>query len=196
MSTTNSNFVLINKSATASLDGTAVTTPPYAEALDHQSALVLTGRVPGGSAANGVLGASGISNNGNFLCDEILTDLSKQGFAKNGVFHVTTTGTTPVTLDLSNLATNATTQAGDAVFATVHQISFYNVGPADMTIAPGGSNPSNIPKFTGTTPTLNIPLGSAVVVQSAAGVTIDSTHKTITITPTVGGDIVVCVGGA
>jgi hypothetical protein len=185
MATTGVDFVLQNK-ATTTLSGAAVLTAPFVEALDPQSARVLTGRVPGG-AATAALG----SNNSNYL----LT-LADQGFAKNGSFHVTTSGTTPVTLDLTNLATNATTHAGDTVFATVNMIKWMNVGAADMTIAPGASNPSNAPKFTGTTPTLAVPAGSFGTWSSVAGVTIDSTHKNITITPTAGGDIFFAVGGA
>jgi hypothetical protein len=118
-----------------------------------------------------------------------------QGFAKNGAFHVTTSGTTPVTCDLTNLATNSTSQAGDATFATFNKIKVRNAGTAAMTIAPGGSNPASL-GFGGTTPTYTVNAGAEVEIEVPAGATVDSTHKTITITPTSGGDVVVAVGGA
>lgn len=192
MSTTNVNFVLQKKSATA-VDGVNVLAAPYVEALEHQAALVATQRVPGGQATGFLLSSN---NNGNYLCDDIPTRLDKQGFAKNGAYHCTTSGTTGVTIDLTNLTTGATTTAGDTSFATVYQLTFLNAGTGDMTIAPGGSNPSLIPKFGGTSPTVTLPAGSSVVFQSVAGVTVNSTQKTILVTPSTGGDLVVAVGGA
>lgn len=128
--------------------------------------------------------------------DTLETDLSKQSFAKNGGAYFTLSGTTAVTLSLLDLTSTTTFSTGDTVYATVNQLTIKNLGLADITIAPGGSNPSNFPKFSGTTPTLTIPAGSALVLTSLAGVTVDSTHKTILITPTSGGAVSIAVGGA
>jgi hypothetical protein len=190
MATTNVDFVLQSKVATQAIGG-AVKAAPFVMALEINAARNVAGAVPGG-AATGVLGSSGLVNNGNFL----MSGFSTQGFAKNGCFHVTTSGTTPVSVDLTNLATNSTSQAGDATFATVNKIKVKNCGSADMTVAPGGSNPANLPKFAGTTPTLTVAAGSEVEFESGPGATVDSTHKIITITPTAGGDVMVGVGGA
>jgi hypothetical protein len=190
MATTGVDFVLIKKVATQ-IKGTTVQATPYVQALDPIAAKNIADRVPGG-AGSGLSSTGGLLNNGNFLID----GFAYQGFAKNGVYHKTTSGTTGVTIDLTDLTSGATSYDGDTTFATVNQITFYNTGAADMTIAPGASNPSNIPKFTGTTPTLALPAGSTVTLKYPAGVTIDSTHKTILITPTAGGDVFVGVGGA
>jgi hypothetical protein len=190
MATTGVDFVLQSKVATQ-LSGAAVRTAPYVIAVEPNAAKFITGHVPGG-AGTGLLGAAGRVNNGNFLLD----GFSGESFAKNGCAHITTSGTTGVTVDLTNLATNTTTTAGDTVFATVNKIRIYNCGAAAMTVAPGASNPSNFPKFTGTTPTLQIDPGGIFTVESGAGVTIDATHKTILITPTAGGDVLIGVGGA
>lgn len=190
MATTGVEFVLQSKSAT-NISGATVKAAPYVLAMERNAALQLAGRVPGG-AGSGILTATAHTNNGNFLLD----GFASEGFAKNGCFHVTTSGTTAVNVDLTNLATGATTTAGDTVFATGNKIKFYNTGAADMTISPGASNPSNFPKFTGTTPTILLPAGSILTYEVPAGVTIDSTHKVVTITPTAGGDVLIGVGGA
>jgi hypothetical protein len=117
-------------------------------------------------------------------------------YAKNGNALISLSGTTPVTISLADLTSNTTVSAGDTVFATGNVIVFRNLTAGAVTIAPGASNPSNFPLFAGTTPTLTVPANSVVVVHSAAGVTIDSTHKTILITPAVTGTFSVSVGGA
>lgn len=184
------DFVLQAKSAT-SLSGSTYRAAPYVKALERNAAFALAGRVPGG-AGTGILSPTGVVNNGNFLIE----GFGLQGFAKNGAFHVTTAGTTAVNVDLTNLATGATSNDGDTTFATVNQVVIYNCGAADMTVSPGATNPANFPKFTGTTPTLTIPAGSKHTFQNAAGAVVDGTHKVITITPTAGGDVVLAVGGA
>lgn len=190
MATTGVDFVLQSKVATQ-VKGATTKAAPYAIAVDPYNARTIAGRVPGG-AGTGLVGPTGLANNGDFLID----GFAFQGFAKNGGYHKTTSGTTSVTIDLTDLTSGATSSDGDTTFATVNKITLYNCGAADMTIAPGGSNPSNIPKFTGTTPTIALPAGSQVTIVSGAGVTVDSTHKTILVTPTSGGDLMVAVGGA
>lgn len=189
MATTGVDFMLQNK-VSPQLVGAAVKAAPYVMALEPNAAKNLTGTVPGG-AGTGVLGSTGLANNGNFL----VGGFSDQGFAKNGAFHVTTSGTTPVTCDLTNLVTNATTSAGDATFAKWNKIKVRNCGAADMTIAPGASNGATL-GMGGTSPTLTVAAGAEVVIESGPGTTVDSTHKNITITPTAGGDVVIAVGGS
>lgn len=194
MATTGMNFVEVT---TTSLTASTVTTAPYVEALDPIS-------------------AKNIEQGGAGVClDEVhvhlgLTRLPVAGdgtsfnvkgkvlgnYSKNGAAIYSTTGTTPISPDLTAINTGAASSAGDLAFATVNTLVFRNLGAADMTIAPGGSNPSNAPKFTGTTPTLALPAGSVVVWHSAAGVTVDSTHKVILVTPTAGGVFSISVGGA
>lgn len=130
------------------------------------------------------------------LLDAFNGDLSAAGFALNGAARYTLSGTTPVSCDLTNLATAAASSAGDPTFAKFMRLVVFNDGAADVTIAPGGSNPATI-GLGGTSPTLTVPAGKAVVLNYAtAGVTVDSTHKIITITPTAGGSTCVAVGGA
>jgi hypothetical protein len=194
MATTNANFVEVT---TAVLEGAAVTAAPSVIAMEPGAAEAIE------------------QGSGGVLLDKLIIDLGLisiptagsgrhirpsgkilGNYAKNGAALFVTSGTTTKILTLADLTSASSASAGDTVFATVNALVFRNLGAADMTIAPGAANPSNAPKFTGTTPTLTIPAGSVVAWHSAAGVTIDGTHKTITITPTSGGNLSVCVGGA
>lgn len=174
MATTNSAFV---KLTAAQLVGSTVQAAGAVVALNESNA---TQVVNGGSGTR---------------LDAFVANLATAGYAKNGAASVSLTGTTPVTLDLTTLSTNATASAGDLTYATFYQLVYRNTGAADVTVAPGGSNPASL-GFGGTTPTITVPANSAVTFQYAAGVTVDSTHKTITITPTSGGSFALCVGGA
>lgn len=128
--------------------------------------------------------------------DYLLSDLSVAGYAKNGAIRQTYSGTTPKNIDLTDLTSNAASYAGDTTFASFNTLVLYNDGAADVTFAPGGSNPASV-GLAGTSPTLTIPAGKKVVLNYAtAGVTVDSTHKIITITPTSGGSLILSVGGA
>jgi hypothetical protein len=194
MATTGANIVEVTATV---LEGSAVTASPSVVAFE-----------PGAAEAAEQGGAGSV-------LDKVIVDLSMTvlptagsgrhvrpsgkvlgAYAKNGGAVYSTSGTTPVSPDLTNLATGAASSAGDTGFATVNAIVFRNLSANDMTIAPGGSNPSNIPKFTGTSPTIALPANSVVVVHSAAGVTIDGTHKVFTVTPTSGGNFSVSAGGA
>ena len=114
-------------------------------------------------------------------------------FAKNGGSYTTLSGTTPVTLSLADLTSNSTSSTGDTAFATWNVIVL-KVGSADVTFAPGASNPLTI--MSGTSPTITLFANSTYVFHNPAGGTVDSTHKTILITPTSGGSISLAVGGA
>ncbi len=127
-------------------------------------------------------------------------DLATAGFAKNGVFLKTMSGTTAFSPDLTDLTSGATSYAGDTTFATVNLLMIKNLGAADMTIEVGGSNPFNW-GYAGTTPKVTIPAAVAGVpgvfcLSFPTGVTVDSTHKIILFTPTSGGSMALVVGGA
>lgn len=192
------DFVFLNDQATVLPGGTLVTPIPFVAALDHQNAIQQSGRGPGGGAANG---ASNIVSNNVALLDDMVTRCDKLPYAKNGVFHVTTTSTTPVNIDLTNLTTNATSSAGDTVFATVNQLLFYNlsgvdgVAAASMSIAAGTSNGARL-QITGTTPAITLPASSRTVQEDVAGFAVDSTHKILVVTPTAGGNFAMVVSGA
>jgi hypothetical protein len=194
MSTANSSFVYISGPTSGLgsnvLIGSAVVTFPAILVADHQSSRIT-------------------ANNPNAtIIDRVTFDLSLvnaapsggkivSGFAKNAAIVLTLTGTTPITVDLTSVvATTGVIVAGDSSFTTVFAMVLNNLGVTDLTISPGGSNPSRIPQFTGTTPTLTIPAAGVVTVYSLAGYAVDSTHKTFTITPTSGGTLAIAVGGA
>src|SRR5690348_8379162 len=103
MATTGVDFVLITKTGSYA-SGAGVKAAPFVMAVEANAARNLTGLVPGGAATN-VLGSTGLPNNGTGVH---IGGFSDQGFALNGAFHTTTSGTTPVSVDLTNLATNAT----------------------------------------------------------------------------------------
>ena len=175
MATTNQAFI---KQTVANLIGTTVQAANYLEAVNGNDAI---------QAVNG----------GNSVrLDYVLTDFSTAGFALSGACRLTLSGTTTKTITLVDLTSATAASAGDTVFAKFMTLVAYNDGAADVTIAPGASNPASI-GLAGTSPTLTIPAGKFVVLNYAtAGVTIDSTHKTIDVTPTSGGSFVLVVGGA
>ena len=191
----------------ALLSGTAVVATPFVVGLNPNQALERVNATPSNTA---------ITAENAVPLDRLVFDLAPTsippavgttfvvmgkyvgGFAKNGCALVVLSGTTAVTVDLTNLAafTGVTSQYGDTSLATVNCLVFNNLGTVAVTVAPGGSNPSRLPTFTGTTPTLSIPAGGAVGISDLAGQTVDSTHKTFTLTPTSGGTIAISYGGA
>jgi hypothetical protein len=119
------------------------------------------------------------------------------GFAKNGVVYLAMVGTTPQSVNLTNTALNTPAgTAGDTVFANVGAMVFNNVGAVDLTISPGASNPSRLPTFGGTTPTLIVPAGGVVAVYNPTTLAVDSSHNLFTVTPTAGGALAVTVMGS
>lgn len=99
-------------------------------------------------------------------------------------------GTTTRTLDIGNLAA-ADAHAGDTTFATVSQIQLANDGTQPLSILTGGTNPLDIP-FT----SLALAAGDHVVLRFASPRPVDPSHKTIDVTPTTGGSIVITLEGA
>lgn len=122
-------------------------------------------------------------------------NLATAGFAKNGVYVKTLSGTTAVNPDLTDLTSGATSYAGDTTFASFSLLTIYNTGAADISFAPGGSNPASI-GMSGTGPSQTVKAGGRVTLDFGTPITVDSTHKVITITPTAGGSVALVVGGA
>lgn len=181
MSTVNCNFVLIPTGS--AVEGGAIVPAPAVLALSPDAANAVIQGVPGALFLDKPQGRD-------------YGGLATAGFAKNGCAYLTLTGTTPVTLDLTALAPAAgVVVAGDAAFGSTKRIRLFNNGAADVVLSPGGSNPANL-GFGGTSPTLRVPAGSYVELNNAAGNAVDSTHKTVTVTPTAGGSCGVCVGGS
>jgi hypothetical protein len=196
MATTGSNLVRVT---TTTLKGATVTTAPYLLALGPKEAAQVQ------------------QGGGGTVLDRVTVDLSLLAapavgtpqqvpvnygahignFAKNGAILLTLSGTTAQDVDLTDLTANTPAgTVGDTAFATVSVLVFRNLGSAAATVKPGASNPADIPKFTGTTPTLQIPAGGTVIVHANTPVTIDATHKLFTITPAADGTVAISVGGA
>jgi hypothetical protein len=142
------------------------------------------------TVAAGSVQSVGSAIGGATRLDYQLVDLGRAGYAKNGAVRIVLSGTTLETIDLTNTATGTDSQAGDTVFAKFAQLQFYNDGAAAVTVEPGASNGASLP-FTA----LTIAAGDRHVVTFTAAVTIDSTHKTVDITPTSGGSLIICIGG-
>lgn len=136
-------------------------------------------------------------------CDRVHVDLGQAilptgdtgGFAKNGAIRLTLSGTTPKTIDLTDLTSGADSYAGDTTFASFSTLTLFNDGAAAVTFAPGGSNPASV-GLAGTTPTLSVGAGVKHSLNYASPVTVSGSAKNITITPTSGGSFILCVGGA
>jgi hypothetical protein len=175
LSTTNSAFVATTGAA---LVGSAVVAAGAIVALTED-------------AANVEINAGGSAR----LDTMANANLATAGYAKNGACSVALTGTTPVTLSLIDLTSNSDFSAGDAVFASWKLLVFYNTGAASLTVKTAASNGATLP-LNGTSPTITVPAGSKAILENAAGVTVDATHKDITVTPADDGGFAVCVGGA
>ena len=107
-------------------------------------------------------------------------------------------GTTAVTIDLTNLAafTGVTSQAGDTSLSNIGAVVFNNLGTVDLTIAPGGSNPAQVPHIYRHYADSRLSGGRPGLRLCATQLAVDSTHKTITITPTSGGVLAFAYGGS
>jgi hypothetical protein len=214
MSTTGQNFVLTGGTGTY-LYGTTVTTAPFVAGYNPNQALAAINAAP--PTGSGV--ASGFANNSAIPLDRIIFDLAMTtvppgvgtnllafgnfvgGFAKNGCLYVTLTGTTPVTIDITNAASAigvTRSQAGDALTALLNSLVIINLSATSvLTVAPGGSNPANFPQaLAGTTPTFSLNPGDINAQYSKAGATVSSSAKTILVTPTAGGSFAISWGGS
>lgn len=203
MATTGANGVAVIGS-TAVLNGSTVAAPPFI-------------------SAQGPVGASDILSGTSSTCiDRVLFDASLTsrsvpsgqailpigdsvgGFALNGwgVITLVTTGTADIDLTDITLAADARfVTGGDTVFAKVGCIVLKNYSSTVLTLKPGASNPASLPVFAGTTPTIAIPAAVAGVpgklcIDSPTLVTVDGTHKILTVTPTAGGVLKFWIGGA
>jgi hypothetical protein len=206
MATTGVNFVEIVSAGNGLLFGTAVTSTPFVAAYNPVQALEAVNATPSNLA---------ITAENAIPLDRVTFDLSLLAtptvgatyptfgkyvgnFAKNGCALIVLSGSTAVTIDLTNLGgfTGVTSQAGDTTLATINCAIFNNVGTQAVTIAPGASNPAPFPAFTGTSPTLSVPAGGVVALYWPTGGTVSSSAKTITVTPTSGGTLAFAYGGA
>jgi hypothetical protein len=207
------NFVLL-ATGNPFLSGTTTVTPPVVLPLSPGQALEACNAAP--PTGSGV--ASGFANNSATPIDRVIFDLALTSiapsvgnnllpfgtfvgsFSKNGALYVTCTGTTPVTINLTSLATPVGvvfSQAGDSVLAVINALIVKNISNpgSTFTIAPGASNPSRMPPLSGTTPSITLQAGDVYCQSSAIGLTVDSTHNTITFTPTAGGALLLAWGG-
>lgn len=173
MATTGTNFV---RMTAAQLVGAAV---------------AAAGKVVGFNPSNAsqvVAGGTGVA------LDRQTVDLAAQSFALNGAATVALSGTTAKTVDLTDLTSVTDSYAGDTTFAGFTQLTFKNLGAGSVTIAPGGSNPASI-GLGGTTPTLTLAPGASHTLNYGSAVTVDSTHKTILLTPAATTVVSIAVGG-
>jgi hypothetical protein len=210
---TGNNFLLL-PTGLPFLSGTAVISPPAILTLSPNQAFQAVNASP--PTGSGV--ASGFANNSatpidKVICEFALTSVAPSpnatllafgswigGFARNAALSITFTGTTPVSIDLTALATSvgvSSIQAGDVTFANMNVIVLKNTSSTSViTIAPGASNPSRFPVLAGTTPTLAVGPGGCHVLSDPVGQVVDSTHKTILLTPSAGGSLLLAFGGA
>jgi hypothetical protein len=129
-------------------------------------------------------------------------DLAKAGYANSAAVILTFTGTTPITLDLTNLvaATGVVVQGAGAFagsFATWSHIFVQNIGASakSVAMAPGSSNPLRT-QLSGTSPVHTLLGGDLVHWNATVGLVVDSTHKTVTFTPSSGGSALVSIQGS
>lgn len=204
MATTGVNFVLNNTRSVVGASNT-VGALPQLLALDDARSLELTGREPGGGAYLGnSAGVVPSSTNASILLGPGGVRTSQSGYAKNGAFYVTTTGTNAVTVPLTNTATNTNGRVGDTSWTTWNRITLHNLSgndntnSASMTVGPAATNGANlmITSTNGTANRITLDGRSAVTIESTNGVAINAANAAITITPSAGGTFACVVEGA
>lgn len=205
MATTGSNFIQVNGS-TGLLVGSTVTTPPFVAAMNPV----------------GAMNEINVATTPAIALDRFMVDLAMTtvpppngtsilpigqfagGYALNGCGYMTLATTVTGDIDLTDLTLAADARyktAGDTTFAKIGCLVLMNWSATVLTVKPGASNPASFPVFAGTTPTITIAAAVAgvpgvMVFRSPTLVTVDSTHKILTVTPTAGGTLSFAVGGA
>jgi hypothetical protein len=166
--TTNSTPVVQTSSG---LVGAAYTAAPIA--------LMVSGTGANNSGGVGRELATGFGPNA-IRVDGFPTDLSQDGYALNGCFVLDLAASASATIDFTNVVGAATSAAGDNLTALLNKLIVNNYGSADVSIAPGASN--GLTFLTGTTPALDCPAASKQRLESVAGYTVSSSHKTMLVT--------------
>ncbi len=174
MATTEQNFVALTA---AQLVGSTVRAAGQVVALNPSNATAI---VAGGAAS---------------ALDKVTADLATAALAKNGAATVALAGTTPKTIDLTDLTSITASYAGDTTFASFSRLTFKNLGAGSLTVAPGASNPASL-GINGTTPSVTVQPGASVTISYPTPVTVDATHKTILLTPAADTTFSIAVGGA
>lgn len=159
--------------------------------------------ITGGNAASGVVLALPIylakqytgQNNGQRL--DPSSNLSAAGYAKNCGFYLSLSASTPITIDLTSIATNATNQAGDNSFATAYSVEMINLGTSDITVGGASSYPFEL-GLGGSTQTFTVPAGGSFFLLIPAGLAIASgTNSLLKFSSgSSAGQIGVAIGGA
>lgn len=126
--------------------------------------------------------------------DKSTADLSG-AYTKTGAVTVSLSGTTPKTIDLTDLTSVVASYAGDTTFASFSQLVIRNLGAGSVTVAPGASNPASL-GINGTSPSVTIQAGAVLTLSYPTASVVDSTHKTILLTPAADTVVSVALGGA
>jgi hypothetical protein len=171
LATTFATPIAITSPATI-LNGSAVVAAPVAQ--------MVSGTGANNSGGVGRELSTGF-NSGTVRIDGFPSDLSADGYAANGCFAQTLAASGTVTVDYTNVVGATTSAAGDNLATLLNKLIINNYGTTDITVAPGASNPI-VGILAGTTPTLKIPAGSKVRLESVAGFTVSGTAKTLLFT--------------
>jgi hypothetical protein len=171
-----------------------VTAIPFVQPLDAQSAKSMSSKQPGGATYNATPQTAAL----NMI---LLSEQSQYGFAKNGVVHITLATNVTKVISFLNTTTNATTYAGDTVFANVLYLRIWNlsgldgVAAANMTIGATAANPFGINGILVATP-LTLPASQwQELWLGTAGSAVAAGTQNVTATPTAGGNFAMCIGG-
>lgn len=205
MATTGVNFVLVKA---AVLDGAGVEANPNLIALGGKESAEVSRpvQVVGGS---GTPTASLSVVADRLVVDPSLTSTPAQGspyavpdiygtilggYAKNGSVLLKLSGTVDQTVDLTD-TTAGTPQAyaGDTAFSNVNLLVVNNLGTGSVEVAPTSAA---LPNLSGTAPTLTVAAGSIGVSHSKANLTVDGSHKVITVTPAATTTVVLTICGS
>lgn len=204
--TTGVDFIINNLQATVTANvganTNAVNALPTLLALEPMTAAVACGRQKGGPVYHGAPNAVWPSNStGVIQITNFEASAAVLPYTKNGCLMVLCTGTTPVTISLTNTQINTNGFWGDTTFANANVIMFKNVSGAgdngaiaSMSINGSGTNGFKMGMATNSQITLD-GAGSIWFSQTTNGFAVNAANANITITPTNAGTLAMYIGG-
>lgn len=107
---------------------------------------------------------------------DALVDLSRPNYSKNAGFYLSLAASTPLTPDLTAIASVATSQAGDNSFSIVYDMQFVNLGNQDVIVGNAASNSFQM-TLAPSNGTITFPANSTTRLHFPAGLAVNGTSK-------------------
>ncbi len=113
---------------------------------------------------------------------DTFVDLSKPAYAKNCGFYLSLAASTPLTPDLTAIASVATSQAGDNSFSLIYDMQVVNMGIQDVIVGNAAANSFQI-TLAPSNATITFPANSTTRLHFPAGLVVNGTLKNLKFDP-------------